>query len=83
MLSKLKQDFSSEKNQTRKLLGAVSGELSSEEQRIMQKVLMLTPENIHINSFMYEPILDTPLDHLLKCWGEIKGLQCPSNLKSH
>lgn len=83
MLSKLKQDFSSEKNQTRKLFGVVSGELSSEEQRIMQKVLMLTPENIHINSFMYEPILDTPLDHLLKCWGEIKGLQCPSNLKSH
>ncbi len=25
---------------------------------------MITPENIHINSFMFEPILDTSLDHL-------------------
>lgn len=74
MLGKLKQKFSSEKNQTRELFSAVSGELSSEEQRIMQKVLMITPENIHINSFMYEPILDTPLEHLLKCWEEVKNL---------
>lgn len=71
---KLKQDFVSNKNQTRELFGAVSDRLSSEKKRIMQKVLMITPENIHINSFMYEPILDISLDHLIECWDEVQKL---------
>lgn len=74
MLNKLHQAFNSEKNQTRELFNSVKDKLSDEEKRIMQKVLMITPENIHINSFMYEPILDTPLDHLFKCWNEVEKL---------
>ncbi len=74
MLNKLKQGFEPKKNQTRGLYDATKKGLSDDEKRIIQKVLMITPENIHINSFMFEPILDTSLDHLYKCFEEIKNL---------
>ncbi|MGL2678553.1 hypothetical protein ACQJ8K_01725 [Helicobacter pylori] len=73
-LNKLNQEFKSEKNQTRELYDATKKELSDDEKRVIQKVLMITPENIHINSFMFEPILDTPLDHLYACLEEVKNL---------
>ncbi|MCQ2790988.1 hypothetical protein JT100_03065 [Helicobacter pylori] len=74
MLNKLNQEFKSEKNQTRELYDATKKELSDDEKRIIQKVLMITPENIHINSFMFEPILDIPLDHLYTCLEKVKNL---------
>ncbi len=74
MLNKLNQKFEPTKNQTRGLYDAIKEELSDDEKRIIQKVLMITPENIHINSFMFEPILDTSLDHLYKCFEEVKNL---------
>ncbi|MGL2675425.1 hypothetical protein ACQJ7E_00750 [Helicobacter pylori] len=73
-LNKLNQEFKSEKNQTRELYDAIKKELFDDEKRVIQKVLMITPENIHINSFMFEPILDTPLDHLYTCFEEVKNL---------
>ncbi|RKV25080.1 hypothetical protein DD741_07460 [Helicobacter pylori] len=73
-LNKLNQEFKSEKNQTRELYDATKKELSDDEKRIIQKVLMITPENIHINSFMFEPILDTPLDHLCTLFGGSQNL---------
>ncbi|GAA7476902.1 hypothetical protein ID1078_02010 [Helicobacter pylori] len=73
-LNKLNQEFKSEKNQTRELYDATKKELFDDEKRIIQKVLMITPENIHINFFMFEPILDTPLDHLYTCFEEVKKL---------
>ena len=33
---------------------------------------MMTPENIHLNSFMFEPILDMSLHHLVTLYEEIK-----------
>ncbi|KNX44500.1 hypothetical protein AEY53_06515 [Helicobacter pylori] len=74
MLNKLNQEFKSEKNQTRELYDATKKELTDDEKRIIQKVLMITPENIHINSFMFEPILDMSLDHLYTCLEEVKNL---------
>ncbi|WRD06984.1 hypothetical protein E5K71_06985 [Helicobacter pylori] len=74
MLNKLNQEFESTNNQTRELYDAIKKELSDDEKRIIQKVLMITPENIHINSFMFEPILDISLDHLYTCFEEIKKL---------
>ncbi|AFI08132.1 hypothetical protein [Helicobacter pylori] len=73
-LNKLNQEFKSEKNQTRELYDATKKELFDDEKRIIQKVLMITPENIHINSFMFEPILDISLDHLYTCFEEVKKL---------
>jgi len=40
----------------------------------MQKVQLMTPENIHLNSFMYEPILDLSGSHLQSLYREIKAL---------
>ncbi len=74
MLNKLNQEFESTNNQTRELYDATKKELSDDEKRIIQKVLMITPENIHINSFMFEPILDISLDHLYTCFEEVKKL---------
>ncbi len=74
MLNKLNQEFKPKKNQTRELYDAIKKGLSDDEERIIQKVLMITPENIHINSFMFEPILDTSLDHLYTCFEEVKKL---------
>jgi energy-coupling factor transporter ATP-binding protein EcfA2 len=41
---------------------------------IMQRVILMTPENIHLNSFMYEPILDMSDDHLRKLYKDVLAL---------
>jgi len=41
---------------------------------ILEQVVLITPENIHINSFMYEPILDMSDFHLKKLFNEIIAL---------
>ena len=49
--------------------------LSKEEkQELVAQVAMLTPENIHLNSFMFEPILDMSLLHLYDLYQEVKNL---------
>lgn len=42
--------------------------------RIFEQVLLMTPENIHMNSFMFEPILDMAPFHLRKLYRDIKSL---------
>lgn len=42
--------------------------------RIMEKVNMMTPEYIHLNSFMYEPLIDMSVWHLIELYKEVKGL---------
>ena len=42
MLKKYEEEFNNEKDNI----------------EILKRVNLITPENIHINSFMYEPILD-------------------------
>lgn len=41
---------------------------------VLQRVALMTPENIHLNSFMYEPILDMSDEHLRKLYGEVVAL---------
>ena len=41
----------------------------------LDQVALMTPENIHVNSFMYEPIVDMSDDHLRKLYRKIKALQ--------
>jgi hypothetical protein len=40
----------------------------------MMRVVLMTPENIHVNSFMYEPILDMSDEHLRKLYGDVAAL---------
>jgi hypothetical protein len=42
--------------------------------KTVEKVLLMTPENIHLNSFMYEPILDMSDDHLRALHVEVLAL---------
>lgn len=41
---------------------------------ILEKVNLMTPENIHINAFMYEPLIDISVIHLLDLYNKIEQL---------
>ncbi|HAG7623006.1 hypothetical protein [Escherichia coli] len=41
---------------------------------ILDQVNLMTPENIHLNSFMYEPILDLGITHLKTLYLDVKKL---------
>jgi hypothetical protein len=41
---------------------------------LAEQVNLMTPENIHINSFMYEPILDMANEHLKRLYRSVRGL---------
>ena len=43
----------------------------------MNKVLMLTSENIHFNNFMFEPLVDISILHLKQLYNEVKALSEP------
>ena len=63
-------------NQTAKLVKEFVARFGNEEPtiRVLNRVALMTPENIHLNAFMYEPILDMS-DHSLKVlYGEVQGL---------
>ena len=40
----------------------------------MEEVNIMTPENIHLNSFMYEPILDMDISELLNLYQKVQGM---------
>ena len=63
-------------NQTPRLLKKFRELFSAEVATInvLQRAVLMTPENIHLNSFMYEPILDMSDGHLRKLYGEVKAL---------
>lgn len=46
----------------------------SEKLPILDKVSLMTPENIHLNSFMYEPLIDMSVYHLIDLYKSIKLL---------
>ena len=41
---------------------------------LMNKVLMLTSENIHFNNFMFEPLVDISILHLKQLYADVKDL---------
>lgn len=41
---------------------------------ILDRVLLMTPENIHLNSFMYEPIVDMSDEHLKRLYENVAKL---------
>lgn len=63
-------------NQTRVLRDLLHFNRTSADDRkieeIIDRVLIITSENIHINSFMYEPIVDMSLDELITLYNNIK-----------
>lgn len=64
------------KNQTMELLKKYKNDFPLEKESIalMEQVNLMTPENIHLNSFMYEPILDMSPKHLKQLYAAIKAV---------
>jgi hypothetical protein len=63
-------------NQTRHLLKRFRKAYADEETAlsVLDRVELMTPENIHVNAFMYEPIIDMSDDHLRTLFADIRGL---------
>ena len=63
-------------NQTRELFDKYVTLFSAENETIslLDQVNLMTPENIHLNSFMYEPILDMSAHSLYQLYADVKQL---------
>lgn len=63
-------------NQTHELFqkykkhGSNNGDIS-----VLSRVALMTPENIHLNSFMYEPIIDMSDDALRRLYTDVRSLK--------
>jgi hypothetical protein len=63
------------KNQTRFLYREYREKFhESEAIDTLEKVNLMTPENIHINAFMYEPLIDMSVHHLIDLYNETSNL---------
>mgnify|MGYP000860154572 FL=1 len=78
MLDSLNNTNEIKRNQTRTLYEIFKEEFSTENdeknREILKQVCIMTPENIHLNSFMYEPILDMDIEYLIKLFDNVKNL---------
>jgi|GEM_PF-53693 len=62
-------------SQTGKLLSKFRSENQGHAAlKTLDKVMLMTAENIHLNAFMYEPILDMSDEHLRKLYTEVSAL---------
>ncbi len=64
-------------NQAQVLLTEFSKKFASQAEtvKVLQRVVLMTPENIHLNSFMYEPILDMSDEHLRRLYKDVLALK--------
>ena len=68
------KDIFGKKNQSARLIKAYKKYINDGAMNTLEIVAMITPENIHLNSFMFEPILDMSLKHLYKIYNDVKAL---------
>lgn len=50
--------------------------------RILERVMLMTPENIHLNSFMYEPIVDMSDEYLKQLYKDVLRLNGKGEVQS-
>lgn len=64
-------------NQTRELATAYKHHYpqDTEQISIFDRVNLMTPENIHVNAFMYEPLIDMSVIHLVNLYNDIKNIK--------
>lgn len=65
----------SKRNQSARMLKEYKKHINDSAANTLELVAMLTPENIHLNSFMFEPILDMSLKHLYGLYQDVKNLE--------
>lgn len=65
-----------DKNQTRKLFDLIDWNHKEDIniKKTLTEVLLMTSENIHLNSFMYEPIIDMSIENLKYLYKEISEI---------
>ncbi len=63
-----------EYNQTRVLMNVYKQFGTPDMVAILNEVNIMTPENIHLNSFMYEPILDMDIVELLALYEKVRDM---------
>jgi hypothetical protein len=65
------------RNQTIELLKRYKTDFPTDKAAIQlfEQVNLMTPENIHLNSFMYEPILDLSPQHLKKLYVKLCAMK--------
>ncbi|MEP5623220.1 MAG: hypothetical protein ABJP82_11645, partial [Hyphomicrobiales bacterium] len=66
-------------NQTAKLISRYKEVFASDGAqqaniKLLEQVNLMTPENIHLNSFMFEPILDMSAEHLARLHTDVSQL---------
>lgn len=62
-------------NQTGQLITKYKNESDNQNViTILERVKIMTPENIHMNSFMYEPIIDASPNYLINLYKDIKNI---------
>ncbi len=64
-----------EGNQTLELFNLYKERFSSDtsDVELLEQVVMMTPEPIHLNSFMYEPLIDLSDHHLKNLYNRVKA----------
>lgn len=73
--SRISDQTPAENNQTSVLLSRYEKQFGkTEEWKLLDEVGLSVPENIHLNSFMYEPILDMSDIHLKDLYQRVTGL---------
>lgn len=62
-------------NQTNELLEKYRALFATApELKVLGQVQLMTPENLHVNSFMFEPIIDLGIDHLRALYSSVLSL---------
>lgn len=63
--------------ETGKIIGQYKKEFPDDRKKIeiFDRVNLMTAENLHLNSFMYEPLMDLSEDHLLTLYKDVKELE--------
>lgn len=64
------------RDQTPKLIERFKADFPEETKAatVLDSVALMTPENIHLNAFMYEPIIDMSEDRLRDLYADVKAL---------
>ena len=77
ILKKIPNQEQIESNQTSNLIDNYKNNFPEKNDNIdiLEQVNLMTPENIHFNAFMFEPILDMSGEHLSKLYCKISDLQ--------
>ena len=56
------------RNQTREWIKKALTHLNDKQIAMLEKINLITPESIHVNAFMYEPLIDVPNWQLIELY---------------